>query len=74
MTKREKLTNRLQKILIDMKLDHEQSPLDGVPSPPKINFAKQHSTLSNNFQLLFSTTNCNKYNIQLHLITFIFNV
>ena len=23
--------------------------LSGVPSPPKINFAKQHSTLSNNF-------------------------
>ena len=46
----------------------------GVPSPPKINFAKQHSTLSYNFQLHFSTTNCNEYNIQRHLITFIFNV
>ena len=41
--------------------------------PVKINFAKQHSTLSHNFQLHSTTFNCNKYNIQLQLITFIFN-
>ena len=46
----------------------------GVLSPPKVNFAKQHSSLSNNFQLHVSTSNCNKHNIQLQLITFIFNV
>ena len=39
-----------------------------------MNWLAYKRTLSNNFQLYFSTSNCNKYNIQLQLITFIFNV